>query len=120
MTRKEEIRQYLKERNIPITSLEANSIIEGIEWADEHPTPCSVRMVGSQSYSKQQLREMGFAFDLNGNVLSPNHLAKKAANYVIDKACEWLKEKNKMCMYELEMILGGNFIEDFRKAMKGE
>lgn len=91
MKREEEIRQYLKERNIPITSLEANSIIEGIEWADEHPTPCSVRMVGSQSYSKQQLREMGFAFDLNGNVLSPNHLAKKAAHYMIDKACEWIE-----------------------------
>lgn len=35
MTREEEIRQYLKERNIPITSLEANSIIEGAKWADE-------------------------------------------------------------------------------------
>lgn len=34
MTREEEIRQYLKERNIPITSLEANSIIEGAKWAD--------------------------------------------------------------------------------------
>lgn len=27
------IEQYLKERNIPITSLEANSIIEGAQWA---------------------------------------------------------------------------------------
>lgn len=35
MKREEEIRQYLKERNIPITSLEANSIIEGAKWADE-------------------------------------------------------------------------------------
>ena len=35
MTREEEIRQYLKERNIPITSLEANSITEGAKWADE-------------------------------------------------------------------------------------
>ena len=25
----------MKERNIPITSLEANSVIEGAEWADE-------------------------------------------------------------------------------------
>lgn len=32
MTREEEIKLYLKERNIPIDSLEANSIIEGIEW----------------------------------------------------------------------------------------
>ena len=37
MVRKEQIFEYLKERNIPITSLEANSIIEGITWADEHP-----------------------------------------------------------------------------------
>lgn len=36
----------------------------------------------------------------------------------IEKACEWLEEKNKMCMYELEMILGGNFINDFKKAME--
>lgn len=35
----------------------------------------------------------------------------------IDKACKWLEEKNKSCMYELEMILGGNFINDFKKAM---
>lgn len=35
--RKEEIKRYLKERNIPITSLEANSIIEGVAWADAHP-----------------------------------------------------------------------------------
>lgn len=37
---------------------------------------------------------------------------------IITKACEWLKEKNKMCMYELEMILGRNFIEDFKKKME--
>ena len=36
-TRKEQIFEYLKERNIPFDSLEANSIIEGIEWADSHP-----------------------------------------------------------------------------------
>lgn len=37
MKRDEQIKEYLKERNIPMDSLEANSIIEGIEWADEHP-----------------------------------------------------------------------------------
>lgn len=114
MTRKEEIRQYLKERNIPITSLEANSIIEGIEWADEHPTPCSVRMIDSQSYSKQQLREMGFAFDLNGNILSPNELVSKAAHYVIEKACEWLLHQEEMIGISFEE----DFIERFKKAME--
>lgn len=31
------LEQYLQERNIPTTSLEANSIREGIAWADENP-----------------------------------------------------------------------------------
>lgn len=35
MAREEEIKIYLKERNIPFNSLEANSIIEGAKWADE-------------------------------------------------------------------------------------
>ena len=37
MSREEKIKLYLKERNIPIDSLEANSILEGISWADENP-----------------------------------------------------------------------------------
>lgn len=44
--------------------------------------------------------------------------AERTKKEIINKACEWLEEKNKMCMYELEMILGGNFIEDFKKAME--
>lgn len=37
MKREEEIRQYVKERkrNIPITSSEANLIIESAKWADK-------------------------------------------------------------------------------------
>lgn len=84
MTREEHIFEYLKERNIPITSLEANSIIEGIEWADEHPD-------SKRTYTKQQL---------------------------IEKACEWLKDWDRKTMYELSMIMGSKFIEDFKKAME--
>ena len=36
----------------------------------------------------------------------------------IEKAKAWLKTKNETCMFELEMILGSNFIEDFVKAME--
>lgn len=39
-------------------------------------------------------------------------------NQILNKACEWLKEQNKMCVFELEMILGSNFIEKFSKAME--
>lgn len=44
--------------------------------------------------------------------------AKWADKTTIEKACEWLEEQNKMCMYELEMILGGNFINDFKKYLE--
>jgi hypothetical protein len=44
--------------------------------------------------------------------------AKWADKTMIEKACKWLEEKNKMCMYELGMILGKDFIEDFKKAME--
>lgn len=37
MTREEQFKEYLKERNIRIDSLESDSIMEGIVWADEHP-----------------------------------------------------------------------------------
>ena len=37
---------------------------------------------------------------------------------IIAKACKWLEEKNKMCMYELEMILGAKFINDFKRYLE--
>lgn len=44
--------------------------------------------------------------------------AKWADETMIYNVCEWLQAKNKMCMFEIEMILGKNFIEDFKKAME--
>lgn len=41
-----------------------------------------------------------------------------AEQKTIERAREWLEEKNRLCMYELEMILGGNFIEDFKKTIE--
>ena len=41
-----------------------------------------------------------------------------AEDAIIKKACEWLQAKNRMCMFEIEMILGKDFIEDFKKAME--
>ena len=43
---------------------------------------------------------------------------KWADKTIIEKACKWLEEKNKMCMYELEMILGGSFINDFKRYLE--
>lgn len=37
---------------------------------------------------------------------------------MIKKACKWLKDWDRKTMYELSMIMGSEFIEDFRKAME--
>ena len=63
---------------------------------------------------KKYVKESSFSDDLK---LLGYREGKKE---IISKACEWLKEKNKMCMYELEMILGRNFIEYFKKEMDGK
>lgn len=44
--------------------------------------------------------------------------AEWADKTIIEKACKWLQEKNRMCMFEIEMILGKDYIEDFKKAME--
>ena len=76
MTREEQKRLYLKERNIPITSLEANSIIEGIDWADANPN-----LYNDEKYHTVKVSCL-------------DELNRKAASYDTfhDKACELLEE----------------------------
>lgn len=90
MTREEEINLYLKERNIPITSLEANSIIEGIKWADEHPN-----LYNDKKYHTVKVSCL-------------DELYRKATLYetFLEKACEWLED----CAVV--------DIEEFKKAME--
>lgn len=60
------------------------------------------------------------------DTMNPNEVAYKASiqmakwkeSQMIEKACQWLQAKNRMCMFEIEMILGKDFIEDFKKAME--
>lgn len=90
MTREEQINLYLKERNIPITSLEADSIIEGIKWADEHPN-----LYNDEKYHTVRVSCL-------------DELYRKAALYdaFLEKACEWLED------YAVVDI------EEFKKAME--
>lgn len=60
-------------------------------------------------YTKQELRDMGFGFDLNGNIITLeeyNEMVKRGHEYIknklIEKACEWLK---KQCTSTPNMIL---------------
>ena len=57
MTRKERLKKYLEEHNIPIDSLEANSILEGIEWADEHPKEGLVSIDKVCEWIEEHMRE---------------------------------------------------------------
>ena len=111
MTREEQINLYLKERNIPITSLEANSIIEGIKWADEHPD-------SKHTYTKQQLIDMGFAFTTNGDIVTPDQLNEDLKKYL-----EYQKQKfiNKLKKWlELETDWNMEYIEDGRNPNYGK
>ena len=103
MTRKEQINLYLKERNIPITSLEANSIIEGIVWADEHPNISEEEQVG--------MGGLGMIWQ------------KKA---FLEKACEYLRthlwqnvdDDNDPIVESVHNITLNNFIKDFKRYLE--
>ena len=69
MTREEQLKEYLKVRNIPIDSLEANSIMEGIEWADKHP----------KQYNQEELCDIQL------------EMMKQRDARLIKKACDWVE-----------------------------
>ena len=110
MTREEQINLYLKERNIPITSLEANSIIEGIKWADEHPN-----LYNDEKYHTVRVSCL-------------DALYRKAEMYdtFLEKACEWLKNElidnrdnfGYPVVSTFDTITLNEFIEEFKKAME--
>lgn len=81
-------------------------------------------------YTKQQLMDMGFGFDLNGNIETPDEAYERAVKYyeyrkkrLIDKACEWLKNTIDddvfvNCGSVIKCIPANEFVEYFRKAME--
>ena len=92
--RQEQIREASIETKIQDLSKQVIyglGFIEGANWSDEHPDKNNV-------YTKQELRDMGFGFDLNGNIVTLeeyNEMVKRGhehiKNKLIEKACEWLK-----------------------------
>lgn len=94
MTREEQIKLAAENKQNEFCS-EYQAFVLGATWADEHPNLKSKKLL----YTVQKT-------------------AKKTKKKIISKACEWLEEQNKMRMYELEMILGRKFIDDFKKAME--
>lgn len=96
MAQEEQIKQYLNERNIPTDSLEANSIMEGINWADKNTK------------------------ETNGKELLyvANKTAERTKKEVIDKLCEWFEDVDFETTYiDSEGLFDKEqFINDFRKA----
>lgn len=83
-----------------------------------------INMSEKNYYTKQELLDMGFAFDLNGNIRTPNECYESAIKYteyrkqkLIDNACMRLKE-----IIDVEHDYANSadkLINDFRKAMEG-
>lgn len=87
---------------------------EGAMWADENPNKNLV-------YTKKELRDMGFGFDLNGNISTPQEIEERAKKYInyrkakwIKKACEWLIEQKEL----IGISFQEDFIERFKQAME--
>lgn len=102
MTRIEEIKQKAEElgqkcfpneyniwarENIEAKYVEL-AFIEGVKWADENPNKKLV-------YTKEELIKMGFSFDLNGNIRTPEECYESSIKYdeyrkqkFIKKACD--------------------------------
>lgn len=97
------------------------NVKEGAKWDDENLDSTNI-------YTKQELRDMGFAFDLNGNIRTLEECYESSVQYLeyrkrefIDKACEWLKRH----LYDYDYVEGfevfrnvESFTKDFRKAME--
>ena len=84
-----------------------------LKWADENPS--------SRCYTKQQLRDMGFAFTTNGDIVTPDDMGNMAERFFeyrkkewIEKACGWLRE-NRNDLYNVDT---NGFIKLFRRAME--
>lgn len=109
MTREEEIHKAAKEFAFSDKTETSdfydvmNDFYFGAKWADEHPN-----LYNDEKYHTVKVSCL-------------DELNRKAALYdaFIEKACEWLRDWDQKTMYELSMIMGNKFIEDFRKVMEG-
>ena len=106
--------QWSDERELSSPTECARAFIAGAEWADKNPDKKLV-------HTKQELYDMGFAFDLNGNIATPQEMEEATKGYLlylksqwIDKACEWLKEQEEMVGISFQ----DDFYERFKKAME--
>lgn len=87
--------------------------VAGAKWADENPNKKLV-------YTKKELLDMGFTFDLNGNISTPQEIEEKTKKYInyqkdkwIKTAYEWLEDYAELTGIDYETIK-----ESFKKAIE--
>jgi hypothetical protein len=129
MTREEQIRQAsieytYKDRPMCIGGGTFSEVVdemnrnyafeEGAKWADSHPNKKLV-------YTKKELLDMGFGFDLNGNIVTPQEIEERSKKYIkyrkdkwVEKTCEWLEPIAEYIGHDSESIK-----ESFKKYING-
>lgn len=120
MTREEERKNEAKNRypyikGLPQTLAHQEIFIEGAKWSDENPNKKLV-------YTKKELRDMGFGFDLNGNIITLQEIEERTKKYInyrktkwIEKACKYLESAIRPYM---SSSATDDFVNDFRKIME--
>lgn len=121
MTREEEIHKAAEEfafsdkTETPDLYGVINDFYYGAKWADENPNSKIV-------YTKEELIKIGFAFDLNGNIRTPEECYDSSIKYTqyrkqryIDKTSEYLYQalnNGDIDVKNMEL-----FIDNFKKAI---
>ena len=92
-----------------------NDFYYGAKWADENPNSKII-------YTKEELIKIGFAFDLNGNIRTPEECYDSSIKYTeyrkqryIDKTCEYLYQalnNGDIDVKNMEL-----FIDNFKKTI---
>lgn len=90
------------------------AFMEGAKWADSHPNKKLV-------YTKKELLDMGFGFDLNGNIVTLQEIEERSKKYIkyrkdkwVEKTYEWLEHIAECTGHDSESIK-----ESFKKYING-
>lgn len=78
-----------------------------LKWADENPS--------NRCYTKQQLRDMGFAFTINGDIVTPDDMGNMAERFFEYRKKKWLEKAEEFIhtyMFNNHAIEDGKEISD--------
>lgn len=83
---------------------------EGAMWADEYPNKKLV-------YTKKELLDMGFSFDPNGNIITPQEIEKEQ-KYIYYQKAKWIEKACKWLLKGWYFVNSTETIDNFKQAME--